>query len=1105
MSKTACPSADELSAYLLGTLSKEAADRVNEHLDQCPDCEVTVADLEAAVKEDTLLSQLRRRGPADPYETDPACRAAVARAEELVSQFVAGAQGSLEVSETEATVVATLGEYLLLHKLGEGGMGTIYKALHTRLDRVVALKLLPAHRTSDGQRLARFEREMKAVGRLNHPNIVQAYDAREIDGTMVLVMEYVDGLDLSKIVSLCGPLTIADACELARQTALGLQYAHEQGLVHRDIKPSNLMLARASGGGEPSDSATDPSAATIRWPAATLKILDLGLALLRSETNRGEEVTTSRQIMGTLEYMAPEQVSDSHDVDIRADVYSLGCTLYRLLSGRPPFGGPQYKGPFDKMMARVRDAAPPISELRSDIPEELERVLDRMLAKAPEDRFATPAQAAHALGRFTRGCDLPGLLEGAREGAGSATETRQSLPVTGEPGRPVAIDVEAPVAPKPHAVALPAPRRWRPWTVAVGLMLSAVFFGAALEIIITISKNGRKTTAVVPEGSTVRISPDAKMDVELPSDGRRAVEVAARQARPPYALEARGRRKPFPPEEPGFGPWIDLLPMVDLNTDSVAGDWQQMGREITVATSAHRHRMMLPVKVRGNYDLEMEFTRAGGDGVVALLLPVASRRCLLGLSSHGGRCSGIADVDGKSIHENSSTREPGQLVNGQRYSLLARVRLFEKTAGVEVFLNGQPYTSWVGPRSSLDVPDGWDVPLFNTPGLGAGSCSVVFHKARLRTVPGEAQLLLAAANEPGLVPDADAILDTAHAPSALLAPLDVCDQNAEPDRGELDEWTDLMPLINTRRDLVEGKWRRTGEQVAVAPGRYSRLMLPAIVEGRYALEVEFTRTGGDDAVGLTLPVGSGACALLLNRTGYCGLERIDGWGANSNRTSRLHGTLTNGRRYHLLVSVWPEGDEASVLVYLDGEPYIEWAGKQSSLALPPRRELPQSDRPALAADYTAVTFHTVRLRSAAAKTYLIEPAIGGQQRKPQRERQRSPLSLKLPAERVELTAVQRCSKAIPGSEDRLLVQLGDITAGQVLLSIRSDDGEVILDDTSVKQGDVVKFSVGGRTYYIRVRELTNVLLGDDFGVFEVSSSPPPPTPENDAGEGKAES
>ena len=158
-----------------------------------------------------------------------------------------------------------LGEYQLLEELGRGGMGRVYKALHTKLDRVVAVKVLPRGRVGDQKAIARFEREMKAVGRLAHPNIVQAYDAREIDGTPVLIMEFVDGLDLAEIVRRVGPLPVADACELVRQTALALQCAHEHGLVHRDIKPSNIMLARS---GE-------------------VKLLDLGLARFYAEDCSG--------------------------------------------------------------------------------------------------------------------------------------------------------------------------------------------------------------------------------------------------------------------------------------------------------------------------------------------------------------------------------------------------------------------------------------------------------------------------------------------------------------------------------------------------------------------------------------------------------------------------------------------------------------------------------------------------------------------------------------------------------------------------------------------------------------------------------------------------
>ena len=268
-----------------------------------------------------------------------------------------------------------LGEYQVLEELGHGGMGRVYKALHTKLDRVVAIKVLPRGRVEDPQAIARFEREMRAVGQLAHPNIVQAYDAREIDGTPVLIMEFVHGLDLAELVRRVGPLPVAEACELVRQTALGLQRAHEHGLVHRDIKPSNIMLALSgqpsvSGHQRPAVGDSAPRPSSVAPPQ--VKILDLGLALLKAHEPAGEGAHGLRgwhRRLGSAprrhgarrrvdrrpadrraqaNYMAPEQASNSHQVDTRADIYSLGCTLYKLLAGRPPFderGLPHAAGP----------------------------------------------------------------------------------------------------------------------------------------------------------------------------------------------------------------------------------------------------------------------------------------------------------------------------------------------------------------------------------------------------------------------------------------------------------------------------------------------------------------------------------------------------------------------------------------------------------------------------------------------------------------------------------------------------------------------------------------------------------------------------------------
>ena len=240
----------------------------------------------------------------------------------------------------------SIASYELLDKLGEGGMGAVYKARHVDLDKIVALKILPSDKMQNAEAVQRFKREMKAAGKLDHPNIVRAMDAGEQDGTHYLVMEYVKGIDLSDLSRQQGPLPIPEACELIRQAAVGLQVAHESEMVHRDIKPSNLMLAQQ------------------RHGLPTVKILDFGLALLESGGGN-RDLTTTGAMMGTLNYMAPEQGTDSHSVDIRADIYSLGASLYRLLCGEAPLcwrtlryaceivDGPCYRvGSLDRRKAR---------------------------------------------------------------------------------------------------------------------------------------------------------------------------------------------------------------------------------------------------------------------------------------------------------------------------------------------------------------------------------------------------------------------------------------------------------------------------------------------------------------------------------------------------------------------------------------------------------------------------------------------------------------------------------------------------------------------------------------------------------------------------------
>ena len=232
--------------------------------------------------------------------------------------------------------------------------------------------------------------------RLRHPNLIAVYEAGHAAGRVYLVMEFIDGDNLGAFVGRYGPLPVAEACEVVRQAALGLQHLHEHSLVHRDVKPANLMLTLA---GE-------------------VKVLDLGLARHLHGPGAGEQITWHGEFLGTLDYVAPEQCVDSHAVDIRADVYGLGCTLYELLAGQAPFARPGYESAFQKMKAHVEAPVPPIREPRPDVPERLAGALERMLAKDREDRFAMPADVVRAVQPFAAGAELAALARAPRRASG---------------------------------------------------------------------------------------------------------------------------------------------------------------------------------------------------------------------------------------------------------------------------------------------------------------------------------------------------------------------------------------------------------------------------------------------------------------------------------------------------------------------------------------------------------------------------------------------------------------------------------------------------------------------------------------------------------------
>lgn len=270
-----------------------------------------------------------------------------------------------------------LGRYKLVDQIGKGGTGVVFLAEHCQLKRRVAIKVMPSDRCSK-ESVERFYREARAVASLNHPNIIRGHDVNQDGKIHYMVMEYVDGTSLKDLVERRGALPPREAAGYIVQVASGLQHAHERGLIHRDIKPANLLLDKTG----------------------VVKILDMGLVLFFKEGDDTLTQDLSRgAVLGTADYLSPEQALDCHEVDIRSDIYSLGATFYTLLTGRPPFHASKVT---QKLIDHQIKEPPSLNDLRKDVPRELAELVAKMMAKKPEQRFQTPADVIEAVLPWTR-------------------------------------------------------------------------------------------------------------------------------------------------------------------------------------------------------------------------------------------------------------------------------------------------------------------------------------------------------------------------------------------------------------------------------------------------------------------------------------------------------------------------------------------------------------------------------------------------------------------------------------------------------------------------------------------------------------------------------
>lgn len=275
-----------------------------------------------------------------------------------------------------------LGNYKLLGHIGTGGMSSVYLAEHTRMGDKRAIKVLPKSRVNDATYLARFQLEAKAIASLHHPNIVLAYDIDNDGDVHYIVMEYVDGIDMQQIVKNDGPLDMSFAAEMVAQAAHGLDHAHANGVIHRDVKPANLLIDKSG----------------------NVRLLDMGLALVDTEDEQSLTVVNNENVLGTADYLAPEQALNSHSVDHRADIYGLGCTLYFLLTGQPPFSD----GTLAQRIARHQKEMPKsIREIRTDCSGELEGICVKMIQKDPRYRYQSAKEVAVALENYVAKAPKP--------------------------------------------------------------------------------------------------------------------------------------------------------------------------------------------------------------------------------------------------------------------------------------------------------------------------------------------------------------------------------------------------------------------------------------------------------------------------------------------------------------------------------------------------------------------------------------------------------------------------------------------------------------------------------------------------------------------------
>jgi len=638
------PTRIELESFFHGTLDEPDRQRIEDHIGKCDTC----CDVLRTIPHDPLVERIHAATSSIDDGLTP----------------VAGTTPPFQEEDAGTIPTALLDHprYRIIRLLGQGGMGTVYQAEHKLMERPVALKVISSRLIKNELAVERFHQEVKAAAKLSHRNIVAAYDAEQAGEMHFLVMEYIDGISLDQLVARRKPLPVLHACNYVMQAAQGLQHAFERGTVHRDIKPHNLM----------------------RTTRGTIKILDFGLARFATQSEHSPDdpgLTADFTALGTPDYMAPEQARDSKRADIRADIYSLGCTLYFLLAGHAPFPGGTA---FEKVLGHCERQPQPLSEMRDDIPVEVIAVVEKLMAKSPDDRFQTPAEVVEQLRPFGHP-DSPYASETAST---QPSIPNSLLPAAHAAPTQVRPAQSSPKKPKPQVSSSPS------WIQKNRLLVGGggAVLGAIVALLVLADFGGNDAPT-------------------LPSS------------------DPSQTQEPQTPAAMATQAWINLIPQSDPPVNTVAGNWEITSEGELHVDEGPAARIMLPYLPSREYDFEIQFTRNTGSQSIAMHFLDGEGIASFDIDGWSENLGGIQNIDGQNIRTNATRVDNVVLENGRRYTAEVRVRRDQ----VQAFLDGQLLTTYEGDGSNLTLLELWSLPEKSL-GIGAYDSDTTFHEVRLRPV-----------------------------------------------------------------------------------------------------------------------------------------------------------------------------------------------------------------------------------------------------------------------------------------------------------------------------------------------------------------------------------